>query len=141
MLMTPAASQSNPTHQRPKRAGLAVVWLAIYSLAVFGLAVLFYRFLLNTMWLVPVLAEVILIKGAWTVGPFWKGLIARFAGLTIGNVLAYFLYVIPVIYEGKEPWSEEALWAYITVAVQTAIAAVALVASRRLLRKKPVATS
>lgn len=121
--------------------GASLVWLAIYTLLVFGLAVLFYGWLLNKMWLVPVLAEIVLIKSAWTTGPFWKGLAARFAGLTIGNVLAYFLYIIPVIYEGKEPWSEEALWAYIIVAVQTAAAAVALLVSRRLLRKKQAATS
>jgi len=110
---------------------------------VFGLAVLSYKLklLLNQMWLVPLLAEVVLIKSAWTTGPFWKGLVARFAGLTIGNTLNYFLFVIPVIYEGKQPWGEEKVWAYVTVAVQTVVAAGALVASRRLLRKNPVATS
>jgi len=118
-----------------------VIWLAVYALLVFGLAVLFYNLLLNKMWLVPLLAEMVLIKSTWTTGPFWKGLAARFAGLTVGNVLAYFLYIVPVIYEGKEPWSEEALWAYIIVAVQTAVAALTLLASRRLLRKKQVATS
>jgi hypothetical protein len=121
--------------------GAALIWLAVYALLVFGLAALFYKLLLNKMWLVPLLAEVVLIKSAWTTGSFWKGLVGRFVGLTIGNTLAYFLYVIPVIYEGKEPWSEEALWAYIIVAVQTAVAAAALVAIRRLLRKKLVATS
>jgi hypothetical protein len=121
--------------------GAALIWLAVYALLVFGLAALFYKLLLNKMWLVPLLAEVVLIKSTWTTGSFWKGLVGRFVGLTIGNTLAYFLYVIPVIYEGKEPWSEEALWAYIIVAVQTAVAAAALVAIRRLLRKKLVATS
>lgn len=139
--MNLATSHNNPPHVSPKSMGASLVWLAIYTLLVFGLAVLFYGWLLNKMWLVPVLAEIVLIKSAWTTGPFWKGLAARFAGLTIGNVLAYFLYIIPVIYEGKEPWSEEALWAYIIVAVQTAAAAVALLVSRRLLRKKQAATS
>lgn len=138
--MNLATSHNNPPHVYPKSIGTSLVWLAIYTLLVFGLAVLFYGWLLNKMWLVPVLAEIVLIKSAWTTGPFWKGLAARFAGLTIGNVLAYFFYIIPVIYEGKEPWSEEALWAYIIVAVQTAVAAVALLASRRLFRKKQVVT-
>lgn len=139
--MNLATSQNNPPHESHKMLGAALIWLAVYALLVFGLAALFYKLLLNKMWLVPLLAEVVLIKSAWTTGSFWKGLVGRFVGLTIGNTLAYFLYVIPVIYEGKEPWSEEALWAYIIVAVQTAVAAAALVAIRRLLRKKLVATS
>ena len=139
--MNLATSHNNPPPVSPKTSGAAVIWLAVYALFVFGLAVLFYNLLLNNMWLVPLLAEVGLIKSAWTTGPFWKGMAARFAGLVAGNALAYFLYIIPVIYEGKEPWSEESLWAYIIVAVQTAVAALALLASRRLLRKKQVATS
>jgi hypothetical protein len=139
--MNPAASQSSPTLPYLKISGLAIIWFGIYALAVFGLAVLFYRFLLNQMWLVPLLAEIILIKSAWTVGPFWRGLAARFVGLVIGNTLAHFLYVIPVIYEGKEPWSEEAVWAYVIVAAQTSVAAVVLFIIRRLLRKKQPATS
>lgn len=127
--MNLATSHNNPPRVSPK-TGAAVIWLAVYALLVFGLAVLFYKLLLNKMWLVPLLAEIVLIKSAWTTLPFWKGLAARLAGLVIGNGLAYFLYVIPVIYEGKEPWSEESLWAYIIVAVQTVVAAIALLASR-----------
>jgi hypothetical protein len=130
--MNLATSQNNPP-PKPRRA---LLWCAVYTLLVFGLAVLFYRLLLNKMWVVPVFAEIVLIKSVWTTTSFWKGLVVRFAGLTIGNALAHFFYVIPVIYEGMQPWSEEALWAYIIVAVQTVVAAVALLASRCLLRKK-----
>lgn len=141
MLMSLATSQRNPLLKPRRTVGLSLVWLGLYALLVFGLAVLFYGFLLSQMWLVPLLAEIVLIKSSWTSSSYWKGLLARFAGLATGNALAYFFYVIPVIYEGKERWPEEALWAYVIVAVQTVVAAAALVASRRLLRKKPVATS
>src|SRR4051794_2641635 len=102
--MNLATSHNDPPHVSPRTIGAAVIWLAVYALLVFGLSVLFYGLLLNKMWLVPLVAEVVLIKSAWTTGPFWKGLAARFAGLTIGSVLEYFFYIIPVIYEGKEPW-------------------------------------
>jgi hypothetical protein len=134
--MNQATSQRNP-RLKPRRAvGLSLVWLGVYTLLVLGLAVLFYRFLLNKMWLVPVLAEIALIKSPWTTSSYWKGLVARFAGIANGNTLAHFLYVIPVIYEGKETWSEEALWAYVIVGAQTAVAAVALFTTRALVRKK-----
>ncbi|MGA3163915.1 MAG: hypothetical protein ABSD77_06960 [Verrucomicrobiota bacterium] len=116
--------------------GLAIIWFGIYTLAVFGLAILFYRLLLNKMWLVPMLAEIVLIKSMSTTSPLWKGLVVRFAGITIGNMLAYFLYIVPVIYHGKEPWSEEVLWIYIAVAVQTSVAVIAQLVSRCLLQKK-----
>ena len=127
------ATSPNIPPAKPRRA---LVRCAVYTLLVFGLAVLFYRLLVNKMWLVPMLAEIVLIKSVWTTSSFWTGLAVRFAGLTIGNALAHFIYVIPVIYEGKQPWSEEALWAYIIVAVQTVVAAVALLASQSLLRKR-----
>jgi xanthine/uracil permease len=116
-------------------------WLVAYGLIAAGLGALLYKFLFATMLLVPLVAETVLVKSLWTTSSYWKGIVARFTGLVIANVLTYFLYVIPVIYEGKEPWSEEALWAYVVVGVQTVVAAIALLASRRLLRKKPVATS
>ena len=134
-------SHNNPPQESRKSFGAALIWLAVYTLLVFGLATLFYKLLLNKMWLVPLLAEVALIRNAWTTGPFWKGLLARFVGLTIGNALTHFLYVIPVIYEGDAPWSEEALWGYIIVTVQTAVAAGAYAAIRRLLGRKRVGTS
>lgn len=125
----------------PRTIGASLGWLVAYVLVAAGLGALLYKFLFATMLLVPLVAETVLVKSLWTTSSYWKGIIARFAGLVIANVFIYFLYVIPVIYEGKEPWSEEALWAYVVVGVQTVVAAIALLASRRLLRKKSVAAS
>jgi len=133
--MNPASSQNKPAPQHLKISAAAIVKLGLHSLAVFGLAVLFYRLLLNKMWLVPLLAEIVIAKSVWTIGPLWRGLIARSAGIVIGNALAYFLYIIPVIYKGNDPWSEEALWAYIVVGVQTVVAAIVLITTRVLTRK------
>jgi H+/Cl- antiporter ClcA len=119
--------------------GVGLGWLVVYVLVAAGLGALLYKHLFTTMLLVPLVAESVLIKSPWTTSAYWKGVVARFAGLAIANALTYFLYVIPVIYEGKEPWSEEALWAYVVVGVQTVVAAIALLASRRLTRKKPIA--
>lgn len=138
--MNPATSPSKLNRVRPKRLVSAVVTLGGYIIAAFGLRIFLYCFHLNVMLLVPLMAELVLIKSVWTTMAFWKGVIARCIGLTFVEALTYYLYLIPVVYQGKEPWSEEALVAYVNVTVQTAVAAAALLASRKLTRCKSCST-
>ena len=129
-------SQRSPRHQLLRRLGLGSGWLAAYVLSAAALGALLYEFLFATVLLVPVVAEFVIIKSPWTISSFWKGVSVRFAGLAIANLLTYFCYVVPVVYAGGQPWSEEALWAYVVVAVQTVVAAIVLLAVRATIGRK-----
>jgi hypothetical protein len=132
MQMMPENSQSRPPRPLVSRIVRAALGLCAYALAVFGLSVVCHRFHLDEVIVVPLVAELLLIKSNWTNCSFWKGLAGRLAGLALGNSLAYHLYLVPLIYRGAEPWPEEATWGYLCCALQTLVAAVAFSIARRL---------
>src|SRR5437773_11647285 len=91
-LMSLATSQNNPPPKPRRAVGIALAWLAAYALAVFGLRVLTYRLHLNQMWLVPVLADIVVIKSVWTTSSSSHGVVGRLVGLAVGRALADLLY-------------------------------------------------
>lgn len=110
-----------------------------YIVTVAAVEILFYRFSFSSyasLWIPPLLAEPALFSNQFRDWPYWKGLVARLASLVLARMVVHYTYVIPVVYRGAEAWSEEVLWAGIVVASQVAVAAIALIASRRLLRMR-----
>src|SRR5437867_95033 len=96
--------------QTTKQTVRSVVVLAGYILAVAGLKVLAYRWRVNELFLVPLGAELVLLKSVWTTCSFGRGLLARSVGLALGNTLAHRFYVLPAIYHNQEPWPDEFDW-------------------------------
>lgn len=134
--MNPETFPKNPFNLSPKAIGVGLGWLAGYAMLAAALGVLLYKFTLVPVFVVPVLAEGVLVKSIWTTCSFWWGLLARSMALTVSHILEHNLYVIPVIYEGGQPWPEEYAWAGLVLAGQTVVAAVVLLVVRKLLRSR-----
>lgn len=134
--MNPETFPQNPFNLSPKAIGVGLGWLATYTLLAAVLEVLLYKFTLVPMFVVPLFAEGVLVKSIWTACSFWCGLLARFLGLIAASILVHNIYVIPVIYEGGEPWPEEYAWAGLVLVGQTAVAAVVQLVVRKLLRSR-----
>jgi hypothetical protein len=93
-------------------------------------------------WIPPLLAEVSLLGSKFWNWPYWKGLVARVGSLLLACLIQHYAYAIPVAYRGHEGDAfEEVIWDGFMIVTQTVVAAVALLASRRLLQKKQVTTS
>ena len=114
------------------RPAFAVAALLLYVASILGLRVLCHRWHWNEVLIVPLLAELILLPTPWTRVTCWKALLGRLLGLSLGNALFYRLYLIPVVYQGQDPWPEESLWLCVITAGQTIVAALALLASRKM---------
>ena len=134
--MNPAPSTNLP-RRRPgsTKPGLALRWVA-YVLVVAGLRVLAYRWSVNEMFLVPLGAELVLVKSAWTTTTFAGGWFVRGLGLALGNALAHRCYLIPAIYHDHEPWPEEFDWLCIGIAVQVMAVTVPFWIHRRIERRQ-----
>jgi hypothetical protein len=117
---------------RRQSAVVAAATLALYATSIVGLRVLCHRWQWNEVFVVPFLGELILFPTLWTSMAYWKGALGRLLGLSLGNCLFHFLYLIPVVYHGQDPWPEEVLWSYVITAAQTVVAGLALLASRLL---------
>jgi hypothetical protein len=93
------------------------------------------------LWIPPLLAEVSLLRSKFWNWPYWKGLVARAGSLLLACLIQHYAYAIPVAYRGHEGDAfEEVIWDGFMIVTQAAVAAVALLASRRLLQKKQAVT-
>ncbi len=114
-----------------------LVWFGVYTASVFLLSIPLYMYLFTSMVAVPLVSGLIFPKLV-RVGNYWKSLLWQASGLIIGNLLLHYIYVIPFIYKGDEPWSEEIGMRYLVMAVQIIIAAIILLIVRIWPRNKPI---
>jgi len=130
------APSTNPLRRHPgsTKYRLAFRWVA-YVLVVAVLRILAYRWRVNEMFLVPLGAELVLVKSGWTTTTFAGGWFVRGLGLALGNALAHRFYLIPAIYQEHEPWPEEFDWLCIGIAVQVMAVAVPFWIHRRIERR------
>jgi len=121
------------------------VRLGGYSAIVALTEILLRRFAVTSyalLWLPPLLAEAALLGGQLRGWPYWKGFIGRAICLVAACVIQHYAYARPVAYRGHEADAfEEVVWDGFMIVCQTGVAALALLASRRLLRKKQQSTS
>ncbi len=101
---------------RPVRSTIA---FCIYSLLVFGV-LSSYNF--TAMFLAPLIAEIALIRSEWTHGGFMKATVSRFLGITAGAILNYNIYVLHFVFDGTDPYGEDAALLAFFVPIQTLIA-------------------
>ena len=125
--MNPEPSPADPRppgQAQPRRHGLAAWTLTgvLYVGVALGLRVACYRWEWNEILFIPLAGELLLLSTPWSRRPVWKGILARAAALALAGWLFHWTYLVPVVYEGGEPWAEEIPWAWVIVAAQLLVA-------------------
>ena len=112
-------------HQHHSGMKTKLVHFTVYTVAVCLLSVLLYKHLFTSIIVVPLIAGLIFIALRQSAA-LWEALLWQTGGLFIGNLLLHYFYVLPIIYKGQEPWSEEILMRLFAFAAQAVVAFVML---------------
>lgn len=134
--MNQVISQRNQTNRFLEffaRLGGYVAIVVVAEILLRKVAVTSYALL----WIPPLLAEVSLFGSKFWNWPYWKGLVARVGSLLLACLIQPYAYAIPVAYRGHEGDAfEEVIWDGFMLVTQTVVAAIALLATRSLMRNK-----
>ena len=130
------ATHPTPVARRSRPAAWILTWF-LYAGLVLGLRVVCQRWEWNETLIVPLAGELLLLPSPWSGKPAWKMILGRAAGLSAGNWLFFQTYVVRVVYQGAEPWSEEVPWAWVIAGAQLVVASLFYGAARLVRREGP----
>ena len=108
--------------------------LVYTSILCLGSALLYSRLGLSIV-IPPLVAEALLWKVARR-QRIWRAVISRVLAAACAQLIAYWFYVLPVVYQGEQAWSEESVWSAATAGAQAVWAVVLHLVLRALAKQR-----